>query len=1309
MNIVSRLRLHNTPVPAADRVILRNPQGMVIEKLIVPLATIVGTIVAKVDTMPSRSKPVAFQMAANTYFELVGGNTIRVKATLVGDTTLDLTVTDSLGNDILRSVTVIISGAQTAVAPNFTVDPIISGNNQVGSTLSCSSGTFTGTPTPVITREWRNNGVAVSPANTTNSYTPVLADLGDTITCHCVITNTAGTDTATPSAGVTTAAPSGPGTPRPHGLDYTVTTYGDAYDYTTDVPADHVKWSTGNGGGAFANTAAGMTAALNAARAANKPLYLDVVQTYSGEHKSNKLPIGLYGRPGVIVNYVHPTGAAINTGTPCMAYLHDRPCTIKGIEFRNFGTVFGMATRSRSIERGLSTTPWGEIGSRRSAYGTRRCIELGTAMDQSNPTAGVGVPLDYTVYPQSRATVGPAIWISDCIFTNCENVYFGWSNMIGHGRVDFHRNILEGTYGGVAPETSWWTELHAVNNVWRNCKGARAIPAFPKASRFHTLFMTSTNSVLDVDVSDQVVQILNNEAYDIDDAINSDGTNAAVFSDIRQCTPSSISGTDPFTMTMSAEVSYNRIIRVLGIAGQEDSNAFYGKTRGMLLEGNYVEECGSYWISNTAVSGIVPDGPEAGGAEFKETGNMPARPVGTALIFRGNQWVDMPPKQGNVVNSVLGTNDARIPVIVIGDEFIRCHIISTLGNRPSILRHFGNADYYSVMCCRFYDCDVPDPASLIGLHGNGQTGSLCEFSNNKAFSGPNETYSATRQMTKATNSITGAKVGLNLLYSGTSEASPGTSYAWTTNFGSATGVVAKTYTRPTVDNPPPVGGLWAPTDMLTALKVWIDPTDAATITGSPVSEIRSPDTSEGFDVSPRFNQTVTSGARPAITSEMLVFDGTNDYMDFSSGHDTRAIIQLPDPAYAETGKGPTCTGLCRKSDGTWWVAHYGKKHENTAASETFNTSLIHYNSTFTTILQEIRFTQDMGLTGANGIQGVAIDESTGRLHFADLLRLRCIHPSAPSTLIYDVAKTGAGGVAYNSNTGEVLVWTSSSTVTVCSKATGGTLSTFTVRDGNDRDHLFFDPTYGTNGALYTSCRGNNTPGRVVKYDYASKTPVKAWALTSVLGLEGISVVGDTLYACSDEYYHNVGLLDNYIATVDLESDSADYGSTLTIAWVGKIAATPAALATAINGGDPTNLKGVSVNYSTTANQLRVLFRGSSTLATDNFTLPSSTTEAIHVLTFDTAAHTLTYYGNGGTTIIVSSNALITGSIPSLVWTLGATYGTTALASAFGAVSIGGLIITTETDDREKIEGWLAWQTGNEGLLHASHPYKDEAP
>lgn len=89
-------------------------------------------------------------------------------------------------------------GPVTAVPAN-TAAPSISGTAQVGQTLTAADGTWTGTPTPTLTRQWNADGTAISGA-TAATYVPVAGDIGKVITVTVTGTNSAGNANAT-SAG----------------------------------------------------------------------------------------------------------------------------------------------------------------------------------------------------------------------------------------------------------------------------------------------------------------------------------------------------------------------------------------------------------------------------------------------------------------------------------------------------------------------------------------------------------------------------------------------------------------------------------------------------------------------------------------------------------------------------------------------------------------------------------------------------------------------------------------------------------------------------------------------------------------------------------------------------------------------------------------------------------------------------------------------------------------------------------------------------------------------------------------------------
>jgi len=68
-------------------------------------------------------------------------------------------------------------------APANTVAPVVSGLLQVGDTLSCTDGTWTGTGPLVYTYQWQRNAVNIAAA-TAATHVIVNADLGQDITCN---------------------------------------------------------------------------------------------------------------------------------------------------------------------------------------------------------------------------------------------------------------------------------------------------------------------------------------------------------------------------------------------------------------------------------------------------------------------------------------------------------------------------------------------------------------------------------------------------------------------------------------------------------------------------------------------------------------------------------------------------------------------------------------------------------------------------------------------------------------------------------------------------------------------------------------------------------------------------------------------------------------------------------------------------------------------------------------------------------------------------------------------------------------------
>lgn len=87
-------------------------------------------------------------------------------------------------------------GGGAGIPPSNTVAPVISGTAVVGQILSSNTGTWTGSPIPTYTYQWKRNGSNIVSA-TSSTYTLVQADATFAITCAVTGTNVAGAAEAT--------------------------------------------------------------------------------------------------------------------------------------------------------------------------------------------------------------------------------------------------------------------------------------------------------------------------------------------------------------------------------------------------------------------------------------------------------------------------------------------------------------------------------------------------------------------------------------------------------------------------------------------------------------------------------------------------------------------------------------------------------------------------------------------------------------------------------------------------------------------------------------------------------------------------------------------------------------------------------------------------------------------------------------------------------------------------------------------------------------------------------------------------------
>ena len=91
----------------------------------------------------------------------------------------------------MSGINLAIVGNSYGSLPVNTDAPAVSGTATVGSTLSSSTGTWTGAPAPAFTYQWQRGSTNIGSA-TSSSYTIVSADAGSTIRCVVTATNSLG-------------------------------------------------------------------------------------------------------------------------------------------------------------------------------------------------------------------------------------------------------------------------------------------------------------------------------------------------------------------------------------------------------------------------------------------------------------------------------------------------------------------------------------------------------------------------------------------------------------------------------------------------------------------------------------------------------------------------------------------------------------------------------------------------------------------------------------------------------------------------------------------------------------------------------------------------------------------------------------------------------------------------------------------------------------------------------------------------------------------------------------------------------------
>jgi hypothetical protein len=121
------------------------------------------------------------------------------------------------GGDFVNTIITSILINSAPPVNKLSAPPVISGNTSVGSTLTSTSGTWTGFPAPTFAYQWYIGNALPQTINgaTANTYKTLSTDGGQAITCRVTATNTSGSAVAisnaiTPTAVIVITPPGGP-------------------------------------------------------------------------------------------------------------------------------------------------------------------------------------------------------------------------------------------------------------------------------------------------------------------------------------------------------------------------------------------------------------------------------------------------------------------------------------------------------------------------------------------------------------------------------------------------------------------------------------------------------------------------------------------------------------------------------------------------------------------------------------------------------------------------------------------------------------------------------------------------------------------------------------------------------------------------------------------------------------------------------------------------------------------------------------------------------------------------------------------
>lgn len=246
-------------------------------------------------------------------------------------------------------------------------------------------------------------------------------------------------------------------------------------------------------------------------------------------------------------------------------------------------------------------------------------------------------------------------------------------------------------------------------------------------------------------------------------------------------------------------------------------------------------------------------------------------------------------------------------------------------------------------------------------------------------------------------------------------------------------------------------------------------------------------------------------------------------------------VNLPDGDGGDVGEGFTCTGLALDPNtSTLWVANDGR---NIDGDTTYLPSLVNIGLDGTK-LGEISLSALYPVM--KSIQGLAVDPNDSSFWIASRDESLLRHVDAAGANIASLSIAAPNGLTLDTLRGQLWYSASNATSAVrISKTSTTALQTIDMlRPGAPAsgvspitiDHLHYD---AARDWLWASWGDNGLPGWVTAHDITTGKLKYNAKLATAVAVEGIVLIGSTLYVTSDEYYHIVGSLKNRLYTFAL--------------------------------------------------------------------------------------------------------------------------------------------------------------------------------